>query len=56
MAALFSYSPDFFSKYSILEATKQIFVQMNDSSIDLYQKVQIDSYHHSDDYLAWISN
>ena len=42
-----SYTADFFEpylgKYSVLEATQQIFVQMNDSSIELYQKVKIDN-------------
>ena len=41
------YTADFFEpylgKYSILEATKQIFVQRNDSCI---QKLKNDNYHH----------
>ena len=32
-------------KYSVLEATKQIFVWRSDSSIDLYQQVKNDNYH-----------
>ena len=44
-----SYTADFFEpeldKYSALEATKQIFVQRNDSSIDPCQKVKNDNYH-----------
>ena len=31
--------------YSVLEATKQIFVESNDSSIDPCQKVKNDKYH-----------
>ena len=33
------------SKYSVLEATKQIFVYRNDSTIDPCQKVKINNYH-----------
>ena len=49
-----SYMVDFFEpllgKYSILEATKQIFVQRNDSFIDLCQKKK--NYHHR--RLVWL--
>ena len=50
-----SYTADFFEpylgKYSVLEATKQIFVQRNDSSIHPCQKLKNDNYHHSQ--LIW---
>ena len=48
MNTLCSYMADFFKpylgKYSVLEASKQIFVQRNDSSIDPCQKVKFDNY------------
>ncbi len=48
MNTLCSYMAHFFEpylgKYSVLEDTKQIFVQKNYSSIDQYQKVIFDNY------------
>ena len=48
-----SYTADFFepyhSKYGVLEATKLMFVQRNDSSI--HTKLKDDNYHHGQ--LIW---
>ena len=50
-----SYTADFYEsylgKYSVLEATKQIFEQRNDSSIHPYKKLKNDDYHHGQ--LIW---
>ena len=50
-----SYTADlfepYFSKYSVLEATKQIIVQRNDSFIHLYKNLKNDNYYHGQ--LLW---